>query len=71
MADEPARTLAMYFASGDFPADVGRSLHIHRHTVQYGLGIAARLVNGDFADPDDRLLLQLAALLARGSIELS
>ena len=64
LSPELVETLRAFYSSGQSIAAAARSLHVHRHTMEYRLDRIATLLDVDLKEPSRRLLLELALTLA-------
>ena len=60
-----AETLTTYFGTGGSPSRTAEALHIHVNTVTQRLDRVAKLLGGDWTDPERALEIQLALRLHR------
>ncbi|MEA2433582.1 MAG: hypothetical protein QOG54_1039 [Actinomycetota bacterium] len=63
LGEELAKTLRAYYDAGQSVASAARALHVHRHTLEYRLERAQKLLGVDPRDPARRLFIELALSL--------
>jgi DNA-binding PucR family transcriptional regulator len=63
LGEDLVASLRAFYAAGQSVAAAARTLHVHRHTLEYRLGRLEALLGRDIRANEPRLLLELALSL--------